>query len=206
MLKLTKKITSSLPILFLLFGFAWHAQAYADPEVLVKDTTDKMLSALKAEKAAIDKDPKIIYGLVKEIAVPHFDFIGMSKWVLGKYWRRASKEQKLRFIRAFRSMMVRTYAVALLDYTDQKINFLPLRDDVTKGDVTVKTEVVQAGKPAVAVNYSLHLKKSAWKVYNISVDGISLIANYRTSFATEIKQQGLDSLIERLEKHNEKAK
>ncbi len=172
-----------------------------DPQQLVIDTTERMLAALKEKRAELDKDPSLIYGLVKDIVLPHLDFVRMSRWVLGKYWRKASKEQKLRFVRAFRELMVRTYAVALLEYTDQTIEYIPLRDDPATGDVTVRTQVKQSGKSPIAINYSLWNQKGEWKVYDISVDGISLVANYRTSFASEIKETGLDALITRLEKH-----
>ncbi len=173
-----------------------------EPQQLVIETTDKMLAALKDKREELDKDPSLIYGMVKDIVLPHLDFVRMSRWVLGKHWRKASKEQKLRFVRAFRELMVRTYAVALLEYTDQKIEYLPLRDDPAKGDVTVRTQVKQSGKQPISINYSLWERKGEWKVYDIAVDGISLVANYRTSFNTEIKEKGLDALITRLEEHN----
>ncbi|VAW96830.1 Uncharacterized ABC transporter, auxiliary component YrbC [hydrothermal vent metagenome] len=175
-----------------------------EPQALVKSTTEKMFAKLKAEKQNLDKNPQLVYGLVSDIVLPHFDFITMSKWVLGKNWRSASRAQKIGFIKAFRELMVRTYSVALLEYTDSKIKYKPLRDDVSKGDVTVKTQVeMESGSP-VAINYSLHKKKKGWKVYDISVEGVSLIANYRTTFASEVKQKGLDALIARLQKHNKK--
>ncbi|MDH5485469.1 MAG: ABC transporter substrate-binding protein [Gammaproteobacteria bacterium] len=182
------------------------AQGKVAPDTLVKDTTDKMLAALKKNHDELTKNKSLIYDLVGEIVLPHFDFIRMSRWVLGKDWDPASKDQKLRFIRAFRTLMVRTYAVALLDYTDQKIEFQPLRGEASQDDVTVYTKVIQpAGKPPTLINYRLYLKKDEWKVYDIAVDGISLVSNYRTSFASEIKQDGLEALITRLEKHNLKA-
>jgi len=176
-----------------------------DPQQLVIDTADQMLSALKAKRAELDKNPDLIYDMVKDIVLPHTDFVRMSSWVLGKYWRRASKEQKIRFVRAFRELMVRTYAVALLEYSDQKIEYVPLRDDPASGDVTVRTQVIQSGKQPIAINYNLWRRKDEWKVYDIAVDGISLVANYRTSFATEIKEKGLDALITRLEQHNKQS-
>ncbi len=175
-----------------------------DPQALVKATTEKMFAKLKAEKQNLDKNPELVYGLVSDIVLPHFDFISMSKWVLGKNWRTASRAQKIGFIKAFRELMVRTYSVALLEYTDSKITYKPLRDDVSKGNVTVKTQVETGKGEPVAINYSLHKKKKGWKVYDISVEGVSLIANYRTTFASEVKQKGLDALIARLQKHNKK--
>jgi len=177
-----------------------------DPQKLVVNTTDKMFAKLKAEKDNLDKNPDLIYGMVSEIVLPHFDFITMSKWVLAKNWRSASRAQKIGFIKAFRELMVRTYSVALLEYTDKDIKYKPLRDDVSKGDVTVRTQAENEKGDPIAINYSLHKKKKGWKVYDVAVEGVSLIANYRTSFATEIKQKGLDALIARLQKHNKKKK
>jgi phospholipid transport system substrate-binding protein len=174
-------------------------QAATGPLELVRQTTEQTLSRLQSERAALQQDPGGIYDLVKEIISPHFDFIRISAWVLGKHWRTASKEQKLRFVRAFRTLLVRTYGVALLDYSDQEIRYLPLRDDPVNGDVTVRTEVIQPNGETVALNFRLYMRNKTWKVYDISVDGISLVTNFRTSFATEIKQSGLDNLIQRLE-------
>ena len=174
-------------------------QAAIGPQELVQQTTAQTLSRLQSEQAELQKNPDGIYDLVKEIISPHFDFIRISAWVLGKHWRTASKEQKLRFVRAFRTLLIRTYGVALLDYTDQEIRYLPMRDDPTNGNVTVRSEVIQPNGGAVSLNFRLYKRNEAWKVYDISVDGISLVTNFRTSFATEIKQAGLDSLIQRLE-------
>jgi len=187
------------------FSSLTYAAVEDNPQQLVQVTTDKMLARLKQNKTELDKKPELIYDYVSEIVLPHFDFIRMSQWVLAKNWRVAEKEQKIRFIRAFRTLLIRTYGVALLEYTQQKINYLPLRSDLASGDVTVRTEIIEKGKQPVALNYSLHKKDKGWKVYDISVDGVSLISNYRTSFASEIKQTSIDALIERLEKHNQKA-
>ena len=198
-----QKFLSALFVLFFSV-FSVSAQASDDPQQLVVDTTDKMLAKLKQEKSALDKEPELVYDMVSKIVLPHFDFIRMSKWVLGKNWRKADKEQKIRFIKAFRELMVRTYAVALLEYTDQKITYIPLRDDVSKGDVTVRTTVLQPDGKKIAIHYSLHKRPKGWKVYDVSVEGVSLIANYRTSFATDVRKIGIDALIARLEKHNVK--
>lgn len=189
------------------FGLVQAAEASSmqAPDALVKNTTEQMLVAMDEQSKELEDDPSLIYGLVSEIVLPHFDFIGMSRSVLAQSWKTASREQKLGFVRAFRSLMVRTYAVALLEYTDQKIHVLPAQLKAGDKRVVVRMEVLQKGKPPVMIKYRLRLKKKGWKVYDISVDGISLVANYRTSFAVEIKQQGLDGLITRLQKHNQKA-
>ena len=185
--------------LFLCLSLPLVGQAASGPQELVKETTDQTLLRLQRERTVLQQNPDGIYDLVKEVITPHFDFVRISAWVLGKYWRTASKDQKLRFVTAFRTILVQTYGVVLLDYTDQEIRYLPLRDDPASGDVTVRTEIVQPNGKAVSINYQLYLNNGAWKVYDISVEGVSLVTNFRTSFATEIKQSGLDTLIKRLE-------
>jgi phospholipid transport system substrate-binding protein len=185
--------------LFLCLSLPLVGQAASGPQELVKETTDQTLLRLQRERTVLQQNPDGIYDLVKEVITPHFDFVRISTWVLGKYWRTASKDQKLRFVTAFRTILVQTYGVVLLDYTDQEIRYLPLRDDPASGDVTVRTEVVQPNGKVVSINYQLYLNNGAWKVYDISVEGVSLVTNFRTSFATEIKQSGLDTLIKRLE-------
>lgn len=178
------------------------AQAPAEPQQLVIDTTERMLAALEAHGPQLEQQPELIYELVGEIVLPHFDFVRMSAWVLGKYWPRASLEQKRRFVPAFRQLLVRSYATALLEYQGQTIEYLPLRDDPASGEVTVRSRIVQPGKPPIGLYYYLWQHDGRWQVYDISIDGISLVANYRTSFASEIKTKGLEALITRLEQHN----
>ena len=174
--------------------------AQDDPRKLVMDVTNAVLARLRAQRPLLEKEPERIFDLIEHDVLPHFDFVRISAWVLGKYWRRATREQKLRFVRAFRTILVRTYGSALLAYTNQQIRFLPLRGDPASGDVTVRTEVINPGSTPTAINYRLHRRNGTWKVYDVTVDGVSLVANYRTSFAAEIRDKGLEALIARLEK------
>ncbi len=179
--------------------------AVQDPEALVKETSDKILTMMRKERDLVSKNPTRVYELVDEIVLPHFDFARMSAWVLGKYWRTANDGQKSRFTREFRTLLVRTYAKALVDNMDQTIEFLPTRRQTDAAEVTVQTEVPQPGGFPIPINYDLYLQNSAWKVYDVNIDGISLVANYRTSFAKEAKEQGLDKLIDTLAKRNAQA-
>jgi phospholipid transport system substrate-binding protein len=181
--------------------------AEAAPQILIQDATNEMLQSLKDNKTRLEEDPSVIYGLVQEILMPNFDFEKMSKLALGKNWRKASAEQRDRFTEEFRLLLVRTYSTAMLEYTDEKINFLPFRDDVAKKKVKVKMEILQTGGPSIPMSLSMYLnKEEAWKVYDVKIDGISLVTNYRSTFATEIRNGGMDKLIERLAKRNEKVK
>ncbi len=168
------------------------------PDVLVKETAETIMERIRVERSVIDEQPEHLYALVDEVVLPHFDFEKMSQWVLGKYWRKADTEQRERFISEFRALLVRTYAKALADNSDQQVDYLPLRAKPTDTDVTVNTEVPQEGGFPIPINYSMYLKGDAWKVYDVDIDGISLVANYRTSFAKEVRSNGIDALIEKL--------
>lgn len=178
--------------------------APASPRDMVIDTSQKMLAALKKDKNLIKQNPQRIYELVSEIVLPHFDFTTMSKWVLGKNWRSLNPDQQQRFTTEFRTLLVRTYAVSLSEYQDQKLNYLPLKAAPSADDVTVRTEVLRGGGPAIPINYSMHLTANGWKVYDVVIDGVSLVINYRTSFATQIRTGGVDKLIEDLVARNQR--
>jgi phospholipid transport system substrate-binding protein len=191
----------------LLAGHA-NAEASMNPsaQALVKDTSERILAKLREENETIEHNPARVYELVDEIVLPHFDFAKMSSWVLGRYWRKASPEQKQRFTNEFRQLLVRTYSKALADNKDSEIIFHPLRAEKDAKDVIVRTEVEQDSGFPLEITYSMYLdKQGAWKVYDVNIDGISLVANYRTSFSNEIRQSGLDELIAKLEKRNQQA-
>ncbi len=182
-------------------GTVWAVQP---PQELVQQTAERMLDKLRAERQVIDQHPGRIYELVNEIVLPHFDFERMSSWVLGRYWRTATADQRKRFTEEFRNLLVRTYAKSLSSYTDNKITYLPMRAAAQQDDVKVRTEVDQPGGFPVPIDYSLYLKGGEWKVYDVTIDGVSLVTNYRTTFANQIRQDGLDKLIATLADRNQK--
>ena len=170
--------------------------------LVVTDTTKRMLTVLKDEKSVIRENPDRIYKLVNQIILPHFDFSRMSRWVLGKHWRSASDAQRERFIQEFRTLLVRTYATALLEYSDQEVEFQPVRADPDATDVTVRTAVKQPGGFPIPINYSMYLSDGTWKVYDVTIDGVSLVASYRSAFSSQIQRGGLDHLIGLLAERN----
>lgn len=178
------------------------------PLALVKQTSVKMLDAIKQNRAAIDKDKNRLFDLVDKIVLPHFDFEKMSKLVLGKYWRRASDEQRREFTSAFRFLLVRTYATAMLEYTDQQITYKPLRAAPDASEVVVETEVDQQGGFPIPIDYKMFKNdQGQWKVYEVVIDGVGLVINYRSSFATEIRGKGgIDGLIKKLKQKNTEAR
>lgn len=175
------------------------------PQQLVEETASKMLTTLKAEKDAVQKSPSRLYSLVDEIVLPHFDFELMAKRVLGKYWRDASPAQRTHFTDSFRGLLVRTYANSLTEYTDQKISYLPMRRDSDNKRVEVRSEVEMPGQSPIAINYRLVQGDAEWKVYDVTINGVSLVTNYRSSFANEIDRGGIDALITKIDDKNKNA-
>lgn len=173
-----------------------------DPETLVRQTSERMLSVLKEQHDVIKAEPARLYGLVDDIVLPHFDFERMARWVLGKNWRQATPEQQQRFVVEFRNLLVRTYGTALLEYNDQEVRFLPLRMPADAQEVTVRTEVQKQGMMPITINYSMYRRDEGWKVYDVVIDGISLVSNYRTDFSAQIRSGGIDGLIARIAERN----
>lgn len=168
------------------------------PDVLVKNTATEVLEVIKKDKDIQAGDMKKIVTLTEEKILPHFDFDRMSRIVLGRNWTKASKEQQTQFVTEFRTLLVRTYSSALAKYRNQTIEYKPLRAAAGDTDVTVKTEIIQPGGPSVPVDYTLQKHDDEWKVYDVTIDGVSLVTNYRGQFASEIKQNGMDGLIQKL--------
>ncbi len=203
------KAVVALLMLFSMIGLSSFSVAdeMHEPQALVKASSDKMMQSLRDNKAQLEADPDFIYGLVTDVLMPHFDFEKMAKLALGKNWRGLSGAQQVRFTDEFRLLLIRTYSTAMLEYSDQEIRFLPFRDDVKTKRVQVDMDIIQTGGPAIPMSLSLYQNKNdAWKVYDVKIDGISLVTNYRSTFATEIRNDGIDNLIERLASKNEKVK
>ena len=172
------------------------------PVQLVKETTSRLLTALKEQKSDIDRDENRLYSLIADIALPHFDFNRMSRWTLGHYWRSATPEQRARFVAQFRQLLMRTYGHTLMEYRDTKIRYLPLLAAPGAQRVTVRCEAEQAGGSPIQLAYAMYLTGDGWKVYDVQVEGVSLVTNYRSSFAAIIHNQGMDGLIRALAEKN----
>lgn len=189
---------------FLLFFLSQQVAIAVElsPEELIRQTSNQVLSQIQSNSEQYRQDPAKLYALVDEIVLPHFDFVTMTELALGRYKNKISTEQKPLIINEFRVLLVRTYGKALLEYNDQEIIYLPTEGSLEAGDVTVKTEIAQAGGFPIPLNYSLKAGEQGWKVYDISVDDISLVTNYRASFARQIKKNGVDGLIKTLRDRN----
>ena len=177
--------------------------AVSDPQELIRQTSDQVLLQIQSNSEQYKQDPAKLYALVDEIVLPHFDFNTMVELALGRNKDKVNAQQKPLIIKEFRVLLVRTYGKALLDYNDQKIIYLPMEGSLEQGNVMVKTEIEQEGGFPIPLNYSLKASKQGWKVYDISVDDISLVTNYRSSFARQIKKNGVDGLIKTLHDRNQ---
>ena len=173
------------------------------PLELVHKTADDVLTVLKADDS-IQQDKEKIYKLAEEKILPNFDLDRISMLVLGKTWRKINEDQQQQFKSEFKTMLLRTYAVALGKYKDQEINFKPMRMEPTDKQATVKTQIIQDGAQPISVDYTLAKKDDEWKVFDIVIEGVSLVTNYRSQFASEIKNNGIDSLITKLAEKNSK--
>ena len=181
--------------LLVLLVFTTPASSDQPPLELVRDASTQMLMMLKEEKTSIKENPARLDEMVAEIVLPHFDLERMGRWTLGKYWRNANPQQREEFVKEFRALLIRSYGRALLDYADAEIVYLPFRmqDDETR--VKVHTELSRSNENSVKITYSMHSTANGWKIYDVAIQGISLVTNYRSTFMNKVKKDGLDQLI-----------
>ena len=179
------------------------AMGATGPEQLVRETVESVVDELKANMGIFKSDPQTVYKMVDELVLPHFDFVAMTDLALGSYKDEVGTEQKPAIVSQFRQLLVRTYSSALFEYTDQELIFLPMEGAESEGLVTVRIEIEQAGGFPIPINYTLRLGDDGWKVFDVSVDEVSLVTNYRSSFARAIKKNGIDGLIKTLQERNQ---
>ncbi|MSQ55619.1 MAG: ABC transporter substrate-binding protein [Betaproteobacteria bacterium] len=172
------------------------------PDVLVKNVTLEVIEIITKDKDIKAGDQRKVIDLVELKVLPHFNFGGMTALAMGQSWKQANAEQKKRLIEEFRTLLVRTYSSALSAYSDQKFEFRPLRAKPTDTDVTVNVRVLQPGAQAVTIDYDMEKTPGGWKVYNVYVAGVSLVQNYRTDFANQVRDTGIDGLIKTLQSKN----
>lgn len=172
------------------------------PEELVKQMTSEVMAAIKTDKQLAAGDREKAVKLAEEKILPHVDFEEATRLAVGRSWREASPEQRKRLVQEFRSMLVRTYSNALGGYEGQEMRVLPSRAKPGDTDVTVRNQFVRAGGKPVPIDYQMRKTDAGWKIYDISVEGISLVLTYRSEFDQVVKQEGVDGLIKRLGQKN----
>lgn len=187
----------------LMLGLAGFANAAGDAQTVVQTTTDAVVERVRSEKDALRANPAKMYGLVSEMIFPHFDFTIMAQWVLGEHWKTSDAAQQKEFVEQFRRLLVRTYATALLEYSEQTISYPAVEPPKNPKTAVVKQDIKQQGGANLPVVYRLHNKTGDWKVFDVSVDGVSLVKTYKSSFAQIISDGGIAKLIENLKTKNQ---
>jgi phospholipid transport system substrate-binding protein len=197
-----------LAVFALLFSFMPLSQVMAadlsTPEQAIEQASNKL--KVKMQDPGFTKDFKQITVFVEETIYPHVDFDRISALVLGKNWKSASETEKTQFKQEFKTLLVRTYSRAFIEFKDWSVQFLPVTKDENPDKVIVNTEVLQPGRKAISVNYRMMKNGNEWKAYDILIEGVSLVTNYRSSFKSDIDRTGsLASVIESLAKRNKEA-
>jgi phospholipid transport system substrate-binding protein len=203
-----KKVTVAGWFFLLVSGLSMVAAAQAQapavpnnlgPEQLVENSAKRMLTELDANRAMYAKDPAKLDALVANVLLPNFDSEYSARLVLGQSWRTATPEQQKRFVDAFYHSLLHNYGAALLNFTAANFIILPYKGDPGDTTATVRTEVKKSTGEKVPVNFSLRKTDAGWKAWDVVIEGISYVKSFRTDFAAEIQQKGLDEVIKRLE-------
>jgi phospholipid transport system substrate-binding protein len=176
------------------------SSASQEPSDIVQSAAQGVLKDLEANREAYRKDPNKIAPLVDKYLLPHFDTEYAARLVLAQYWRTATPEQKKRFVDAFYHSLLQNYGSALVDFTADKLKVYPSKVEPNADHATVRTEIKRDSGDRIAVNYVLRKTPEGWKAYDVNIDGISYVKSYREDFGSQIAQQGIDSVIARLER------
>jgi phospholipid transport system substrate-binding protein len=199
MLRLFARLAAGTAMCLLAFAGTARADDVA-PDVLVKTVTTEVVEII--QKEIKDGDRRKVIALIEAKVIPHFNFQAMTASAVGRNWDKANPEQKTKLAEEFKTLLVRTYASALASYSSQKFDYRPLRAKPTDTDVTVNVRVLQSGQQPVTIDYDMEKRPSGWKVWDVRVGGISLVANYRTEFDNVVRDKGVDGLLKALQSKN----
>jgi len=170
-----------------------------DPNAVIQSASDELEAGLNGRKEALAQDKDALYALIDSVLLPRFDRRYAAQLVLGRHWRNANAEQRAKFIDAFYSSLLRRYADGVLEFNQDKIEILPFRGDLEKQRTTVKTMVTLEDGTVVPVNYGMVNRDSNWLIFDVTIEGISYVRNFRTELNSEIQATSLDAVIARLE-------
>jgi phospholipid transport system substrate-binding protein len=191
-----------LCVLFLLLPLN-VAQAGQEPITMLKGVTDSVLAQLRSHQGELKTHPDRIYGIAEHLIIPHVDFVEMGRWIAGRNaWKKASESDQSDFIAAFKTLVVRTYATSLLQYTDQTVEFMPLKSTTEKARLQVTSYVNGGDKGQIKMDYRLIKQGDNWLVYDIIIEGVSLLKGYQAQFSEDVRQQGLNYVTHKIKAHN----
>ena len=179
---------------------AGATDSQAGPQELMGDVSKRMFAALDSNRAALKKDPDKVFPIVDQILLPNFDTEYAAQLVLAQYWRSATPEQRTRFVAALYKALLHTYGGALSDFTADRLKILPFRGDPAALTATIRTEVTRSNGGIVPVDYRLRKTDQGWKAFDVVIEGISYVRNYRTDLGAEAGKVGLEAVITRLER------
>lgn len=180
-------------------GVAASAPVVQDPQQQMTELANRLVKELDAQRPALKKDPARVYALVDGLLTPNFDLEYAGRLVLGTHYRNATPEQRSRFIRSLYRSLLKTYGAAVLDFTADRMKFLPFRPDASPDTATVRSEIRRDDGTRVPVNYVMRRTPEGWKTWDVVIEGISYVRNFRKDLGLEIQQRGLDAVIARLE-------
>src|SRR5688572_28960726 len=178
------------------------ALAQESPDALVRRTSDELVAIIKADKDLQSGNTTKIVQLAEAKVLPHFDFSRMARLAVGRNWAQATDAQKQALTKEFRTLLVRTYATSLAQYRNQTIEVKPLKLAAGDKEATVRTAVIQQGGPPIPIDYTMEKADAGWKVYDVVIDGASLVTTYRGTFNDQIQKGGIDGLIKALQERN----
>jgi phospholipid transport system substrate-binding protein len=199
---MTRILSRAVLLLASFFVGAAGAQQEVPPDVLVKNVTTEVVELITKDKEIRSGGRAKLIEVIETKVLPHFNFGSMTALAMGQNWNKATPEQKKRLVEEFRTLLVRTYASALAAFSEQRFDFRPLRARPTDTDVTVNVRVHQSGAQPVPIDYSMEKTASGWKVYDVMIGGVSLVANYRTEFNSMVRDSGIEGLIKNLQAKN----
>jgi phospholipid transport system substrate-binding protein len=191
-----------------LLGIVWSVAALAQstemaPDALARKVTEEVLAIVRADKDIQDGNHKKVLDLVESKVLPHFNFTRMTRLAVGAPWRQATSAQQQSLTNEFRALLVHTYTSAFTQYRDQVVEYKPLKLQTGDTDVAVRSLVKQkGGADPIDINYSMEKTDAGWKVYDVTIAGVSLVQNYRSTFSSEIQKSGIDGLIATLAAKN----
>ena len=191
-----------LAALFALAASAALANTELSPDALARSVTDEVLAIVRADKELQGGNPQKVAQLVEAKVLPHFNFMRMTQLAVGRHWRQASPEQQKVLAEEFKTLLVRTYATAFTGYRNHTVDYRPVRMNAGDTDVVVKSLIRQPAGQPIAVDYSMERAGTTWKVYDVKIEGISLVDNYRNTFSGEVQRGGIDGLIRTLSNKN----
>lgn len=204
MLTIVKKYTIRYFVAFLFFLMANPTLAAEDPVEMLQKVTQNVIIKLKKNSQTLKHEPKYVYSIIDNVVLPHIDFSQMARWVVGRNaWYNADNSTRILFVDEFKTYVVKNYIHFLVKFSNEKIKFFPLRAGIkNKRDIQVSSQIQREGESPIRMDYRLILQEDAWKVYDIVIEGVSMLEGYQAQFSDAIKEGGVPAVIDKIQRYN----